>query len=224
MERALILLVGSSGAREAAVCAALKDICEVRCESHLSMAGVAVQQRAVRAAIVDLAGSPDGALIAVAEIIRATPQLPVVVVADRKDPELILRAMRAGAREFVILENGEELAQVVRGLTARVTTDERSGSIISVFQAKGGVGATLLSSNLAGALLEGGKRVVLVDLDLQLGDALVFLDMSVRYTVTEVLENMERLDRELLLASLAQHSSGLYVLSQGDRLEDSDVR
>src|SRR5439155_18843437 len=84
---------------------------------------------------------------------------------------------------------------------------------------KGGTGATTLATNLAGALQREDKRVLLVDLDRQLGDVLVFLDMAGRYTIPDVLQNIHRLDRELFLSSLARHSPGVYVLPQPDYLE-----
>jgi pilus assembly protein CpaE len=91
-----------------------------------------------------------------------------------------------------------------------------------LFPAKGGVGATALATNLGGALVAEGKRAILVDLDLQLGDVLTFLDLASRYTIADVLANQARLDRDLLTSSVARHRSGVFVAAQSDHLEDSE--
>jgi pilus assembly protein CpaE len=65
--------------------------------------------------------------------------------------------------------------------------------------------------------------VLLVDFDRQAADVLVFLDMAPRLTIAEVVANLRRLDRELLLSSLARHASGLYVLAQADTLEEGEA-
>jgi pilus assembly protein CpaE len=130
--------------------------------------------------------------------------------------------MRAGAREFVVPGEGGELERVVGEQWRRLFAEEPAGRILTAFSVKGGLGATTLATNLAGVLAREGKRVVLVDLDLQLGDVLVFLDAASRYTIADVLHNLKRLDHDLLLSSLTRHPSGMYLLAQSDRLDDAD--
>ena len=76
--------------------------------------------------------------------------------------------------------------------------------------------------NLAHALQKAGERVCLVDFDLHLGDALSFLDLPGTYSITDVLANIARLDRELLDASIARHASGVRVLAQSGKVEEAD--
>jgi len=146
----------------------------------------------------------------------------VIVVSESKDPELILRSMRAGAREFVLESDHEELRLAVR-THAKVTfgTGEL-GQVITVFGAKGGVGATAIATNLAGAMQRRSLRVCLVDLDLYLGDVLAFLDIPGSYSITDVLANMSRLDRELLATSVTKHRSGVSVLAQSSKVEEAE--
>ena len=146
----------------------------------------------------------------------------VIVVSETKDPELILRSMRAGAREFVLESDHEELRLAVR-THAKVTfgTGEL-GQVITVFGAKGGVGATAIATNLAGAMQRRSLRVCLVDLDLYLGDVLAFLDIPGSYSITDVLANMSRLDRELLATSVTKHRSGVSVLAQSSKVEEAE--
>ena len=65
-------------------------------------------------------------------------------------------------------------------------------------------------------------RVCLVDLDLHLGDVLSFLDVAGNYSITDVLANMSRLDRELLATSVTKHRSGVSVLAQSSKVEEAE--
>jgi pilus assembly protein CpaE len=146
----------------------------------------------------------------------------VIVISESKDPELILRSMRAGAREFVLESDHEELRLAVR-THAKVTfgTGEL-GQVVTIFGAKGGVGATAIATNLAGAMQRRSLRVCLVDLDLYLGDVLAFLDIPGSYSITDVLANMSRLDRDLLATSVTKHRSGVSVLAQSSKVEEAE--
>ncbi len=146
----------------------------------------------------------------------------VIVVSDSKDPELILRSMRAGAREFVLDSDHEELRVAVRS-HAKVTYGGGDiGQVVTIFGAKGGVGATAIATNLAGAMQRRSLRTCLVDLDLYLGDVLAFLDIPGSYSITDVLANMSRLDRELLATSVTKHHSGVSVLAQSSKVEEAE--
>lgn len=145
----------------------------------------------------------------------------VIVIGEQKDPDLILRAMRSGAKEFVLAHEPEEMRMAVRAHAQTVERDSR-GQIITCFPAKGGVGTTTIATNLAGALHARGLRVCLVDLDLHLGDVLSFMDVPSTYTITDVLANVTRLDRDLLDTSVTKHSSGVAVLTQIGKVEEAD--
>ena len=130
--------------------------------------------------------------------------------------------MRAGAREFVLESDHEELRLAVR-THAKVTFGAGDiGQVITIFGAKGGVGATAIATNLAGAMQRRSLRVCLVDLDLYLGDVLAFLDIPGSYSITDVLANMSRLDRELLATSVTKHRSGVSVLAQSSKVEEAE--
>lgn len=154
-----------------------------------------------------------------------------IVVSRNKNPDSILVAMRAGARDFAYLDdtsNDVRRAILDLGVTLAESAGGgggRRGKIITVFSAKGGSGATIVASNLAGALRKQAvngeeSRVVLLDFNLEMGDVLVFLDMASRYSFHDLLTNMHRLDADLLYGSLAAHSSGLRVVSQTDHIEE----
>ncbi|WP_394821740.1 CpaE family protein [Pendulispora albinea] len=175
-----------------------------------------------RIVIVDLAGDLERGLRMVEEVRRVIANVQIIALAEDKDPDVILRAMRAGACEFALFREGQGLADVVKPLLRREAAARQGGTIVSLFPAKGGVGATTLAVNLACALCRKDARVLLVDLDRQLGDVLAFLDMAPRGSMADIVKNLHRLDRELLLSSLARHASGPFVVAQADALAQED--
>jgi pilus assembly protein CpaE len=171
------------------------------------------------AAVVWLNGDPEPAFRLVHALDGAGVR--VVVVGERKDADLILRAMRQGAKEFVVSSDDAALARALRE-QARPASAAASGVILATFGAKGGVGATTVATSVATALQARGERTCLVDLNLNMGDVLAFLDLPGGYSISDVMSNMKRLDRELLDASLLAHGSGVHVVAQSHRIEDSE--
>ncbi|OGQ80780.1 MAG: hypothetical protein A2289_16110 [Deltaproteobacteria bacterium RIFOXYA12_FULL_58_15] len=147
----------------------------------------------------------------------------VVVVGPEKDADLILAAMRAGAEEYLVEGADDEIRQSVAELALR-NTGRALGRVTCVYPAKGGVGATAIASNLAGALHRSGdERVCLIDLDLHFGDVLSFLDLNGGYSISDVIANIRRLDRELLDSSLTHHASGIFVIAQSEKIEQAEA-
>ncbi len=176
--------------------------------------------------IVSLNHNPEKALQLVAQLQETSPQCSVVVVSSSTDGNLILRAMRAGVKEF--LPQPVRIEDLVAALerigSQRFGTGDsktRGSTVIAVAGATGGVGTTSLAVNL-GCILAADPRktVALVDIDLCLGDADVFLDTIPDYTLVDVAQNVTRLDFTLLKRSLTKHSSGLYLLPRPVQLED----
>lgn len=175
-------------------------------------------------AIVDIDDDENKALALVEQIAKSHPQCGVVVVSSQADGQLILRAMRSGAREFL---NSPVRIEELLGALDRVASasggDKRnkSGQIISFAGASGGVGTTSIAVNVAVAMAQNPDlSVALVDLDLALGDADVFLDMIPEYTLLDVTQNISRLDLALLRKSLTKHESGVYLLPRPVQIED----
>jgi pilus assembly protein CpaE len=93
---------------------------------------------------------------------------------------------------------------------------------LAVVGSSGGVGCTSLAVNLGCSLArDENNSVVLIDLDLTLGDADVCLDIIHDYTLVDVAQNIGRLDFSLLKRSLAKHSSGLHLLPRPVQMEDA---
>ena len=151
----------------------------------------------------------------------------VVLPASRTaDSGLILKAIRAGAREFLTLpvESAEVLeiiSRLARGRSESKTTTEQGPRIITVTGAAGGVGSTTLAVNLAAALAAAkDQETILLDLDLLFGSVDACLDITPDHTLVHVLQNFERLDLTLLKRSIPRHDSGLYILPHPEALQD----
>lgn len=186
-----------------------------------------VEQTSPDIALIDIDDDEKAALDLVEKVARKFPDCGIIVVSARTDGQLILKAMRSGAREF--LNSPVQIEELV-GALDRVSangdgsTRSKSGSVISVAGASGGVGTTSIAINLACSLAQNPDRtVVLVDLDLALGDADVFLEMIPDYTLLDVAQNITRLDLALLRKSLTKHESGVYVLPRPIQLEDGSA-
>lgn len=165
-------------------------------------------------------------IVALCRMLAADGVACIMVSRDR-DPDTILLAMRSGARDFAYLE-GED-SDVRRAVTAipaeAPAARPHRGVVLAVFGSKGGVGATTLATNLAGALCEAEpqQRTVILDVDAQLGDVLTFLDVPSRYAWSELRANLARLDDELVHRSLTEHESGIRVVAQAGDPEDADL-
>lgn len=184
-----------------------------------------VAQATPDVAIIDIDGDEEQALKLIETISRAHPECGVVAVSRRTDGQLILKAMRSGAREF--LSSPVQLDELM-GALDRVTASSdgskrtNSGAVIAVAGASGGVGSTTIAVNLAVSLAQNpANSVALLDLDLALGDADVFLDMMPDYTLLDVAQNISRLDLTLLRKSLTKHDTGVYLLPRPVQIEDN---
>ncbi len=155
-----------------------------------------------------------------------SPECSMLAVSSSTDGQLILRAIRAGAKEFLTLP---ATLEEMMGALNRIAASKYGGSdsrgraskIIAVAGSSGGVGCTSLAVNLGCVLASKPENTVaLVDLDLAIGDADVFLDTIPDYSLIDVTQNISRLDFQLLKRSLTKHSSGLYLLPRPVHLQD----
>jgi pilus assembly protein CpaE len=172
--------------------------------------------------IVELDSDPEQALDLV-EHICGTSSATVMVYSASTDSELLVRCMRAGAREFLTqpIAPNTIAEALVRASVRRPATQPAKkvgGKLLVFLGVKGGSGVTTIASNFAIALAqESGKNTVLVDLDLPFGDAALDLGITAEFSTANALQNFERLDSNFLTKLLIKHSSGLSVLAAPDR-------
>ncbi len=199
---------------------------EAECSRYEFFADV-VAQTEPDIAIIVIDEDPEKALELVENLNASSPSCSTLVVSTSNDGNLILRAMRAGAKEFICrpVSLQDLLAALERIAERRFGHGEsraRGSKVIAVAGATGGVGCTSLAVNLGCAMARDQQATVgLVDLDLSLGDADVFLDTIPDYTVLDVAQNVGRLDFTLLKRSLTKHSSGLFLLPRPVQMEDA---
>ncbi len=172
--------------------------------------------------IIDLDSNPEHALDLVETISSSGPST-VMVCSARADSEMLVRCMRAGAREYLAQPFAPStIAEAVVRAAVRRPADRPAkkvaGKLLLFVGAKGGSGVTTIASNFALSLAqESGKNTVLIDLALPLGDAALDLGINTQYSTANALHNFERLDSNFLSTLLAKHSSGLYVLAAPDQ-------
>ena len=168
--------------------------------------------------IVDLDSNPEYALDLIETICSAgTPT--VMVYSAQTDSELLVRCMRAGAREFLTqpFSPGTIAEAMVRASVRKPTTKtvkKAAGRLFVFLGAKGGSGVTTLACNFAVSMAaESGQSTLLIDLHLPLGDAALDLGITAQYSTVNALQNSARLDSNFLSKLLTKHSSGLSVLA-----------
>lgn len=179
-------------------------------------------------ALVSLDADPAKGLALVAKLSQDLPGCSVLVISSSQEGSLILQAMRNGAKEFLgfPLRLEDFMAAIDR---IKQSNDVRSGDgkvrssqVITVAGVGGGVGCTSLAINLACVLAQNERNgVAIMDLDLALGDADVWLDIIPDYTIQDVAENITRLDYSLLKRSLTKHDCGAFLLPRPVQMDDA---
>jgi pilus assembly protein CpaE len=173
--------------------------------------------------IVDLDSDPVNAL-AVVERLCADTQATVMVYSVNNDSDLMVRCMRAGAREFISLPVTQSfMAEALMRASLRVatirSTKRADGRLCVFWGAKGGSGVTTVATSFAvAAAIESKQRVLLIDLDLPMGDAVLNLGLVPQYSTIDALQNYQRLDANFLSKLLVTHESGLSVLAAPGKL------
>jgi pilus assembly protein CpaE len=167
--------------------------------------------------IVDLRGQP-GIPPGIALLKRNHPGTGVLLVAAKLDPALMLEAMRAGVNEFVTEPLAlADLELAIKRLVGNLTPVAQ-GDTYAVIGAKGGVGATTVAVNCATALAKAEPgSTLLIDLNVACGDAAVFLGAEPRFSVTDALENVQRLDAAFFSGLVVRTKSGLDLLGASGR-------
>jgi pilus assembly protein CpaE len=168
---------------------------------------------------------PINELAAIRELTRA----PVILVCSSEASALLEEALEANVADVLVLP--QYIENVIFAIRKACHTGHRSevapgseGRIVTVFSPKGGTGKTVLAANLAASLAhDEGKRALLLDLDLQFGDAAIMLGLEPDKTIFDLVVAPGELDADKLAGYTVKHSCGLDILPAPLRPEDAEL-
>jgi pilus assembly protein CpaE len=174
------------------------------------------------------------ALWFIREATRRYPERPIIVLSGASANGFVQHAFESGADDLVMSSPGDESRAVAGQLRFAVekAMARRTGgaagatalaSLICVLGPKGGIGKTLTSANLATGLALAGRRVVIVDLDLQFGDIGLSLGLIPTRTIFDLVKSGGSLDGDKIESYLTPHSSGARVLMAPVRPDQASV-
>jgi pilus assembly protein CpaE len=188
---------------------------------------------------------PDMDGIAATEaILKDSPQVQIVILSVQNEPDYMRRAMLAGARDFLPKPpSADELVNTIRKVGQRALTQSAvvpvvqvpgmpvsissphavHGKVIVVYSPRGGIGRTMIATNLALALQTNDTPTVIVDAALQFGDVAACLNLQTRNSLVDLVEQVGELDSDLIDRIAIHHASGLKVIAAPPRPEQADA-
>lgn len=157
----------------------------------------------------------------VERVVAAVPEVPVIAVGEREAANAVLAAMRAGARDFLVMQRddanlGDLVSRVLDRSPRSAANRSGQGRLFSVVSAAPDPGVAFLATHLALALQNRGgdtARVLLVDLTMPGGAVLVFLDTEQNYGVLDALADVYRCDQTLIDTAFTRYNGGLFLLA-----------
>ncbi len=163
--------------------------------------------------------------------IREYTQAPIVLLASGESSALLEEALEAEVADVLLLPQlTENVVFAIRKAShvgrrgSQGSRPRGNGRVITVFSPKGGTGKTVMATNLATSFAKyGGKKTLLLDLDLQFGDAAIMLGIEPEKTIQDLVTAPGELDPEKLAGYTCRHASGLDVLPAPIRPEDAEL-
>jgi pilus assembly protein CpaE len=162
--------------------------------------------------------------------IREYTKAPVILLASGGSPSLLEDALDADVADVLLLPQLTDnvvfsIKKVCHaGRRQQAAAGGRQGRLVTVFSPKGGTGKTVLSTNLSASLAKHwGKRALLLDLDLQFGDAAIMLGLEPEKTIYDLVTAPGELDSEKLAGYTTRHACGLDILPAPLRPEDAEL-
>jgi pilus assembly protein CpaE len=220
-ERVKTLVALDAGVRPESVEAALpegSDIQVVAFVDGLEESWTTLQETATDLVVVACAGYSERTLVFIDGVVKQRHDRPVVVLCESSPNGFVRRVFEAGADDIVTLPEspGNVLftlqKAVARKQGAAAATGVALAPMVCVLGPKGGTGKTLTACNLAVSLASSGRRVALVDLDLQFGDVGLALGLAPERTIYDLAKSGGSVDPEKVESFLVPHSSGVRVL------------
>ncbi len=193
----------------------------------LEEAFVALERKPVDVILIGSNVSSDGYKVS-EKVNLEYPEVAAIIIEDNFSEDIIHKALFAGAKDVLMypftpnklvdtIYRCNELLKrkpvVTKEKKTKAKKQSNLGSVITIFSTKGGVGKTFIATNLAVALQkESNKRVVLVDLDLDFGNVALALNITPKFTLADVVDDIKNIDQDLIESYLIQHESGISIL------------
>ena len=155
--------------------------------------------------------------------LEAKPMLAIVALGDGMDNQLVLNAMRAGARDFVAYgSRSSEVAGLVRRLSKRlppVAPNAQLGGLSVLFSAQCNADGALLASHLGLVVQKSDQKTLFLDLGVPRGDGLALLGLESSFFFGDALRHLRRLDSTLIDSAFTKAPGGLRVLAHSENDE-----
>ncbi|EJZ56357.1 MULTISPECIES: hypothetical protein [Pseudomonas] len=149
--------------------------------------------------------------------LEAKPMLAIVALGDGMDNQLVLNAMRAGARDFVAYgSRSSEVAGLVRRLSKRlppVAPNTQLGGLTVMYGVQSSSDGALLANHMALVVQKSGQQTLLLDLGLPRGDSLALLGLESSFHFGDALRHLRRLDATLIDSAFTSAEAGLRILA-----------
>lgn len=148
--------------------------------------------------------------------------VPLAALAADNNSEVMLAAIRAGARDFFVLQRDDAnvaalLEKLLRRSSQAQTAKQKvHGKLLAVLSSNSTERIAFTAEHLAlscASQMPKTERVLLVDIARPVGAAAIFLNLNVSYTVLDAISDVYRADQTLVDTAFPKHSSGIYVLS-----------
>ncbi len=200
----------------------VKVVAEV---DELALLTQAAEQFSGSIVLANLDPAPESVLPIIGDMVTANRAIAVFAVSESGESQLILKAMRSGVREFLPKPvDAKTLTEAIERAASDRTESVVQGKLIAVVGASGGVGASLIATNLAvelGALAD--RDVTIADLDYRYGQVATLLDVDPRYSIADLCGTPEALEPQVIGRALIRHESGIQILSRPNQLSDADT-
>jgi pilus assembly protein CpaE len=181
--------------------------------------------------IIDGVCVESGKLSILEQICLKYPYVSIIILSENASSEFLMEAMRSGVKDVLSLPlQSTDLQAAVNRVDMKLkqaAPKNKKGKVIAFVGSKGGSGATFLACNLAYILAASSvAKVALLDLNLQFGDAVLFVnDLVPANTLADVARNIRRLDASLLKSSMVHVLPNFSVLAAPEDAESAqDVK
>src|SRR5687767_7701239 len=195
--------------------------------SSMAQALVTIDREPVELLIAPIEAVDESQLAAIDRLNRRERGIGIIATGESTDPQLMLRAMRAGIQEFLVRPiSVSELSSSLERLARRTSSTVINGQVFAVFGSKGGVGASTAAVNLAHALtlVHPEAKVAVADFALPGGDVRLLLNVRPPYDLADIALKIDRMDADLLHSVMVPALDKLWVLAAPERPEaDEEV-